>query len=349
VSNIRNIGVGAALIAAVLFGLATPAAKHLLGDVSPWLLAGLLYCGSGIGLFAYRFVRRAPRLRLPRGDLPALAGAILCGGVVAPVLLLVGLSNTPASSASLLLNAEGSLTALVAWTVFRENVDLRVGGGMAAIVVGAVLLSVQNGVAWGSAVPSLLILGACAFWALDNNLTRAVALNDATWLAGIKGAVAGPVNVGLALAIGDSLPPLAPAVSALVLGLFSYGVSLALFVVALRHLGAARAGGYFGIAPFIGAGAALALGEPLTWAVVAAGALMALGTWLHLTDQHAHPHVHGATDHAHWHHHDAHHLHSHDAADPPTRWGWHAHQHHHPAMTHAHAHVPDAHHRHRHS
>lgn len=347
-NGFRNAGVGAALLAAVLFGVATPAAKYLLGDVNPWMLAGLLYCGSGLGLSLYRLLRRAPRVRLPRHELPALAGAIVCGGVAAPVLLLVGLSATTASSASLLLNAESALTALVAWTVFKENVDLRVGLGMAAIVAGAVVLSVQDGVTWGAVLPSLLILAACACWALDNNLTRAVALNDATWLASVKGLVAGPVNVVLALVVGATLPPGASIGSALLLGLLSYGVSLALFVVALRHLGAARAGGYFGIAPFVGALAAVATGEPVTGSLVLAGALMAVGVWLHLTDRHAHEHLHDALQHAHGHRHDAHHQHSHGDETPPTVRGWHAHPHAHPEVAHTHPHAPDAEHRHRH-
>jgi len=347
-SGARNVGVPAALIAAVLFGAGVPLAKVLLGASSPWILAGLLYCGSGIGLCAYRLARRATRVRLARRDLLVVAGATVLGGVAAPVLLLFGLAHTPASGASLLLNAEIVFTAVLAWTVFRENVDVRVATGMALIAAGSVVLSLEDGLNWGRLGPSLLVLAACACWALDNNLTRIVALTDATWLAMVKGLVAGPVNVALALALGSALPSAPTTGAALLLGILAYGVSLSLFVVGLRQLGAARAGAYFAVAPFIGACVAVAMGEAVTWSLLVAGGLMAAGVWLHLSERHVHPHVHAPMDHAHWHRHDEHHVHEHAPSAPPTRWGWHAHPHHHLALTHAHRHVPDVHHRHAH-
>jgi drug/metabolite transporter (DMT)-like permease len=347
-SGIRNVGVSAALGAAVLFGVATPVAKQLLGESDPWLLAGLLYCGSGLGLFALRFVGRSDSVRLPRRDLLIVAGAVACGGLAAPVLLLVGLSHLPASSASLLLNAETVFTAVIAWTVFRENVGLRVGLGMVLIAAGAVVLSLDGRLVWASFGPSLLVLAACACWGLDNNLTRMVSLTDATWLAMVKGLVAGPVNVAIALTLGASLPGVPTVGASLVLGLVSYGASLSLFVIGLRHLGAARAGAYFAVAPFAGAALALVLGERWSPTLLWAGGLMAIGVWLHLSESHAHAHSHEPMDHAHWHHHDVHHRHDHDASAPPVRWGWHAHPHHHVPITHGHPHVPDAHHQHRH-
>lgn len=347
-NGIRNIGVAAALAAAVLFGIAAPVAKVLIEASSPWLMAGLLYCGSGLGLYVFRLVRRAEPVHLPRRDLLVVAGAIACGGLVAPVLLLVGLSQVPASSASLLLNAEIVFTAVLAWTVFRENVDLRVAAGLVLIAAGAVVLSLGHGLAWGDLGPSLLILAACACWGLDNNLTGVVSLTDATWLAMVKGLVAGPVNVTIALWLGAPIPSASTLEVALTLGLFSYGISLSLFVIGLRHLGAARAGAYFAVAPFVGAVLAFAMGERASSSVLLAGSLMAIGVWLHLSERHAHAHAHEPLDHVHWHHHDVHHRHDHDASAPPTRWGWHAHPHHHVALTHTHPHVPDAHHRHLH-
>ena len=338
-------GVQAALVSAVLFGAATPLAKLLLGEVGPWMLAGLLYCGSGIGLAGWRLVRRAPRVHLTRREWLPLAGAVLSGGLVAPILLMFGLSGMPASGASLLLNAEGVFTATLAWFVFRENVDRRILLGMIAIVAGAVVLTVPTGATLGSMWPSVAILGACLAWGLDNNLTRQIALTDATWLAAVKGTVAGPVNLALAFALGATLPP-APAIgAALVVGFFAYGVSLALFIVGLRHVGTARAGAYFSIAPFFGALVAVGLGDPLTWPLVVAGVLMAVGVWLHLTERHSHLHRHEPLTHDHWHTHDDEHHHP-DHPDAVPAGVRHRHEHTHQDITHTHEHYPDAHHRH---
>lgn len=344
---VRDRGVQAALMAAVLFGAATPLAKLLLGSVSPWVMAGLLYLGSGVGLTLYRLMTRAPRARLARGDVVWFAGGIVSGGIAAPILLMLGLSHLPASDASLLLNAEGIFTTLLAWFVFREHFDARIAAGMAAIVAGAVVLTwPAEGAGTGAVLPSLAVLGACLAWGIDNNLTRKVSLTDATWIAAAKGLVAGTVNLMLAFAIGAALPPPAATAGAMTVGFFAYGVSLALFVVGLRHLGTARTGAYFSAAPFIGALLGLALGDAVTWPLLIAFALMALGLALHLTERHAHLHAHEAMEHDHEHEHDAHHQHAHDVPVPPgTR---HRHPHRHEPLVHAHAHYPDMHHQHSH-
>lgn len=338
-------GILAALTAAILFGASTPLAKILLGEMNPWLLAGLLYLGSGLGLFIYRKLTHAPKVVLPKTELGWLFAAILAGGVLAPVLLLIGLSAMPASGASLLLNAEGVFTALLAWFVFRENVDLRIALGMFAIVAGAVVLSWSSEASMGSWWPALAVLAACLLWGLDNNLTRKVSLNDATWLTCVKGLVAGSVNLSLALVLGAQLPSLGLVSSALLLGLLAYGVSLSLFIIGLRHLGTARTGAYFSIAPFFGAVlSVLLLGEPITSALLIAGVLMALGLWLHLTEYHSHEHHHAALEHEHTHIHDEHHQHEHDF---PVQVGEkHRHRHKHEPMTHTHPHYPDVHHQH---
>ncbi|HEY3545929.1 MAG TPA: DMT family transporter [Propionicimonas sp.] len=341
-----NRGVQLALMSAVLFGAGTPVAKLLLGTVSPWLLAGLLYCGSGAGLWLIRLVRRSPRVRLSRRELWPFAGAILSGGVVGPVLMMFGLANMPASGASLLLNAEALFTALLAWFVFGENVDRRVAAGMLAILAGAAVLSVPSGATLGSVWPSLAILGACLAWALDNNLTRKVAETDATWLAAVKGSVAGPVNLVVAFGLGAALPAAGPISGALVVGFFAYGISLVLFIVSMRHLGTARAGAYFSIAPFFGAILAVALGDQLTWPLGVAAVLMALGVWLHLTERHQHEHTHRSVTHEHAHVHDEHHRHDHEQQVPPGVR--HSHLHTHQEVTHTHRHYPDTEHRHEH-
>lgn len=339
----------AALLSAALFGAGTPLAGELLGGgTSPWLLAGLLYCGSGLGLMLYRLARRAPRVRLAEGEWVPLAGAVLFGGMLAPVLLMLGLTSLPSSAAALLLNAEGVFTALIAWFVFRENFDRRIALGMVAISAGAVVLSARGGTESGSAWASLAVLGACLCWGLDNNLTRKVALNDAIWLAAVKGGVAGPVNLLLALSIGSqSLPGVPDVIGALTVGFFAYGVSLALFIYAMRHVGTARAGAYFTVAPFFGALLAIALGDAITWPLVVAGLLMGIGVSMHLAERHEHTHTHDAIQHDHGHtHDDLHHDHEHDG--PVTPGFRHKHSHSHEATTHAHEHYPDAHHRHQH-
>jgi drug/metabolite transporter (DMT)-like permease len=344
--SLRNVGVQAALASALLFGAGTPLAKLLLIDVSPWLLAGLLYCGSGLGLGIFRLIRRSPRVTLQRREVLPLAGAVLFGGVIGPVLLLAGLATMPASGASLLLNAEGVFTALLAWFVFKENFDRRIALGMLAIVAGAVALSIPTGAELGAVWPSLAVLGACFSWGIDNNLTRKVALTDATWLAAVKGGIAGPVNLLLAFLVGSQLPAAPSIAGAMVVGFFAYGVSLVLFIVAMRHVGTARAGAYYSVAPFFGALLAIALGEAVTWPLAVAGILMAVGVWLHLTERHEHEHTHAAITHDHRHVHDEHHQHEHD--EPVPAGTKHRHEHTHEPITHSHEHYPDAHHRHGH-
>ncbi|MGQ0699976.1 MAG: EamA family transporter [Panacagrimonas sp.] len=343
-------GVVAGLTAAALFGVGTPAAKLLLGSVSPWTLAGVLYLGSGIGLGLYRLIaRKRDGVRWPKGELRWLAGAIAAGGVVAPILLLLGLSRAPASSASLLLNAEGVLTAVLAWFVFKENFDRRIALGMLAIVSGAAILSWPSDADTAPLWPSLAIVGACLCWAIDNNLTRKISLMDSVSLAAMKGLVAGTANLSLSLAMGGAWPSVSITAAGMTVGFVAYGISLVLFITALRYLGTARAGAYFSVAPFFGAiVSVMMLGEPLTWPLAIAGALMALGVWLHLTEQHGHEHLHVAELHEHEHVHgdDPHHEHPHEGpVAPGTR---HSHAHRHEPIRHSHEHVPDTHHRHTH-
>jgi drug/metabolite transporter (DMT)-like permease len=260
---------------------------------------------------------------------------------------MFGLARTDAATASLLLTLEGAATALIAWFIFHENFDRRIATGMLCLLAGAALLAWAGAPSLHGVIGPLAITGACIAWGLDNNLTRKVALSDPLQIVELKGLFAGPVNVALGLWAGGSLPGAVPTLAAGIVGFLGYGVSLALFVVALRHLGTARTAAYFSTAPFLGAVAAvLALGEPVTAALLIAGALMAVGVWLHLTEHHEHEHSHEPLLHAHPHVHDAHHQHVHSANDPPGEP--HTHPHRHGGLSHAHPHVPDAHHQHRH-
>ncbi len=339
-----------AVAAAALFGLSTPAAKWLLSLSDPWLLAGLLYLGSGVGLGVACLLRsargqRAARLE-PRERL-WLSGAIAAGGGIGPVLLMFALVSGSASETALLLTLEGVFTALLAWFVFREHFDRRIALGMAAITAGAVLLAWEGSGALRFDRAALLVAGACLAWALDNNLTRKVSASDPVRIAALKGAVAGSVNVAIALSLGAHLPGVAGLLGAGAVGLLGYGVSLALFITALRHLGAGRTGAYFSTAPFVGAAAGvLALGEPVTARLLGAGALMAVGVWLHASERHEHEHVHEPMEHEHLHWHDEHHRHEHLPGTPPGEP--HTHRHAHTSLGHSHPHFPDIHHRHGH-
>ena len=343
-----------ALLSAALFGVSTPAAKVLLGTIDPTVLAGLLYCGAGLGVAVVRRVgwlasaqTGRSEAAIGRSDVPYLAGAIVAGGVAGPVLLMSGLQRTDASAASLLLTLEGVATALMAWFIFQENFDRRIALGMACLVGGAVVLSWTGQPELSGLLGPLAIVGACVAWGLDNNLTRKVSLADPLQVVEVKGLIAGPVNLGLGLVAGGQLPGLSVASLAGLVGFVGYGVSLVLFVYALRHLGTARTGAYFSTAPFLGAIVALVLlREPLTFQLIAAGLLMAIGVWLHLTEHHEHEHVHEPMEHSHAHVHDEHHQHEHSADDPPGEPHTHAHRH--ERLKHKHPHVPDMHHQHRH-
>jgi len=338
-----------ALFSALLFGISAPVAKLLLQTITPQLLAGLLYIGSGLGLTVLWLARRHNRVQAPltRNALPWLCGAIAFGGVLAPLLLMLGLSRTPASAASLLLSLEGVFTALLAWFVFRENFDRRIALGMLAILAGGAVLSWQGSLAWGSVLGPLTIVAATLCWAVDNNLTQKVSAGDPVQIAAVKGVAAGSVNLAIALWLGASLPAWPRLGAGLLVGFVSYGLSLVFFILALRHLGTARTAAYFSTAPFIGAVVAIAVfHEPVTRWLLLSGALMALGVWLHLMERHEHEHAHETLEHEHLHMHDEHHRHLHAPGDPPGEP--HSHPHRHEPLVHIHAHYPDIHHRHGH-
>lgn len=342
-------GVPLALSSAVLFGASAPVSKLLVGAMDPWLLAGVLYLGAGIGLGVIRFIRAAVGLGrteapLRRTDLPWVSAVVVFGGVLGPLLLVFGLSITSAASGSLLLNLEGLMTMGIAWFVFRENVDRRLLLAAAAILAGAVVLS-WNGAGASLDLGGLLIAGACLAWGIDNNLTRKLSYADPIQIATIKGLTAGATNLVLALLLGAQLPPIGTLAAGGFAGFLGIGVSLAMFMLALRHLGTARTGAYFSLAPFIGAMVSLAIfRDALTLQLVIAGALMALGLWLHLAEKHDHQHVHELLEHEHSHVHDEHHQHRHDGAVTEPHSHWHIHE----PLRHSHAHYPDLHHRHRH-
>jgi drug/metabolite transporter (DMT)-like permease len=338
-----------AILAAALFGASVPFAKILLGEIQPLLLAGLLYLGSGLGLMVVHFARdrtRNAEASLARLDTYWLAGAVLCGGILAPALLMIGLSKLTASVASLLLNLEAVFTSLLAWIAFREHFSFRTIVGMSLIIAGGVILS------WPEetlALPlgSVAVAAACLCWGIDNNLTQKVSAGNPVFIASIKGIVAGLVNLGLGILLGAVLPSFTVLAGSVTVGFLGYGLSLVLFVLSLRHIGTARTGAYFSVAPFVGAAISiLVLHEPFGLNLVVVAILMGAGIGLHLTETHSHEHVHVLAPHRHIHSHDAHHCHEHEfLVDEDSR---HTHWHDHEPLPHSHHHYPGVHHRHGH-
>lgn len=352
VARLERRGVMYAILAAALFGVGTPFAKGLLGAIEPQVLAGFFYLGAGVGLSTIWVLRRKRRVALEapltRATLPWIVGAVIFGGILGPVCLLLGLTMTSSSSASLLLNLEGIFTVLIAWFVVREHVNRRTAGGMVLIIGASLLLSWHGHGVHDNALGYLYIAGACLCWAIDNNLTQQVSAHDPLQIAALKGWFAGGVNTVLGIWMGGQWPGVLMLVGALVVGFFCYGLSLSFFVLALRHLGTARTVSYFSMAPFIGATTGLLLwSEPVTLIFMLAATAMAVGVWLHLTEKHGHVHIHEPLAHAHQHVHDIHHRHRHDSGDP--RGEPHTHLHRHKRMVHQHPHYPDLHHRHAHS
>ena len=340
----------AALGAALFFGGSTPFAKQLVGHISPLLLAGLLYAGSGMGLIVTRLIKDWGwhQSGLVKDDWIWLIGAIGFGGVLGPILLMYGLQQTSAATTSLLLNFEAVLTALLAWIVFKEDTAHRIVLGMFLIVAGGVLLSWPSGEENNqNALGPVAIIGACLCWAIDNNLTRKVSAGDPFFIAGAKGLVSSMVSISLALYFKLTFPDWLTTGYAFLVGFIGYGASLVLFVLALRGLGTARTGAYFSTAPFIGAAIAILFFHETTSILFwIASALMGVGVWLHLTEHHEHEHTHEPLAHNHSHIHDAHHQHTHDF--PWDGKEPHTHYHLHENIKHSHPHYPDIHHRHNH-
>ncbi|MEW5852596.1 MAG: EamA family transporter [Myxococcota bacterium] len=329
------------LIAAALFGVATPASKVLLHSVGAQTLAGLLYLGAAV--VTLPFALRTPLKAVQRLNVLRLAGAVLFGGVVAPVLLLTGLKLAPASSTSLWLNLEGTATALLSFLFFREHLGARVWAAVLVMFGASAFLSIAEGA--GGGVAALFVVMACFAWGVDNNLT---AVNDGftpAQMTCIKGLVAGAVNLGLGAVLEPMPASSSPVLLALVLGALSYGVSLVLYIGGAQRLGATRSQVLFSTAPFMGLLVSwMILDEPVLATQLLAGVMMAVGVWLVQRASHTHAHVHPALTHTHKHRHDdGHHTHAHPGLAPDVE---HTHAHEHEALEHDHPHVPDLHHRH---
>jgi drug/metabolite transporter (DMT)-like permease len=339
-------GVLLALLAATLFGISTPLVQRYGAGLGPFSTAALLYAGAAlVGALSRRPAER--EAQLVRRDLPRLSAMAVFGAVLGPVALAWGLQRTSATSASLMLCLEVLFTALLAWRLYHETIDRRVGSAMLLLCAGAVALVLDQGRGGGMQGWGLVaVLVAAAAWGFDNTLSRALAERDPSQVVMAKAALGATATALLALATAEPVPPVHAVLGLTAIGATGSGLSLRFYLLAQRAFGAARTGSVFAFAPFIGAAMALALGDRsgggLMWA---GGALMLAGVLLHLAESHTHEHEHEELEHEHAHRHDdGHHLHDHD--ELPA--GEHSHRHRHAAVCHAHPHVPDAHHLHRH-
>lgn len=335
------------VLSAVLFAINAPFAKLLMTGLNPALMAAVLYLGSGLGLMlSTLFLKTGEEAPICRSDVPWLAKAIFFGGIIGPLCLMFGLRETTASSASLLLNMESVLTAVIAWVIYKEHCELRQIIGMSAIAIGGCLISAGS-LDISRIVGNSLVVAACLCWAIDNNLTRHISASDPVKIAMYKGLFAGATNLAIALFVGASFPQAILLIKIGLLGYFSYGLSLVLFIISLRLVGTSRSGAYFSTAPFLGAMISWGFfkSELTVWEGVAF-VCMAIGLWIHITENHEHEHFHEECTHAHSHIHDAHHLHEH--AEGIDLKESHSHEHFHPALIHKHPHYPDIHHRHSH-
>lgn len=340
-----------ALIAALLFGASAPLAKLLLGEVEPIPLASFLYLGSGIGLLGVKLFQRVQKpgsdreAQIKKPDYLWLAGAMLAGGVAAPITLLFSLQNTPAATASLLLSFEGVATTLIAYFAFKESISRRAFWAIGLITLASILLSVNLNAGWGFSLGAVGILAACILWGLDNNFTRNISAKDPVTIVTIKGLGAGSFSLAMALVLGNTFPAWEVVFGALVLGSLSYGASIVLFIRAMRGMGAARTSALFSSAPLAGMLLSFLIFRELPgWLFVIAFPLMLAGTLFLVNEEHQHGHVHEMAVHEHAHaHDDGHHEHDEDCTQK------HSHIHQHEPSVHDHHHMPDLDHRHDHS
>ena len=282
-------GIICVLLSAALFGLSTPLAKFLVGTISPLLLAGLFYLGSALGAAILGLV--APKTMnfretsLKKEDAPWMLAAITFGAILAPPLVLSGLRSIPASDASLLLNFEGVFTILVAWIIFHEHLSEKFAIGTFAIIVGSMLVAWNGLESLSNLAGALAIIVGCLFWGLENNFIRKISVRNPFQVAGIRGLVAGIVNILLSLLYSHTWA-IQWILAGLTIGIFSYGFSIVLFVLALRYLGGARTGAYISSAPFMGVlFSILLLHDPVTIFLAAASLAMGLGVLVLATER----------------------------------------------------------------
>ncbi|MCB2214179.1 DMT family transporter [bacterium] len=343
----KQFGILSALIAALLFGAATPLSKPLLTALTDLQLAGLLYLGAALGVVVFLIRERSFQVpwKMPRQDALRLSGAILFGGILGPVFLLAGLRLAAAASVSLWLNMEMVATVLLGYFLFKDQLSGRSWLASVGMLGAALLLAWDGGIA-GFRAGALVAL-ACLCWGIDNHLTALIDGISPAQSTFWKGLAAGGVNLLLGTLLAPMALTLPTLVSALGLGALSYGLSILLYITSAQSLGATRSQMIFSSAPFFGLLISFLLGERLSILQWTAMALFLGSAYLLFRETHSHDHAHESLTHVHTHFHpDEHHPHPHPEGLPAL--GRHSHEHSHTKLQHSHPHWPDLHHRHEH-
>lgn len=349
-SNRSGSAIIFALLAAVLFGICSPVSKVLLADLSPTFMAALLYLGAGFGMLLVKITGvfrhgKQTEAKMTMKELPYIVAMILLD-MVAPIFLMLGLTMTTASTASLLNNFEIVATASVAMIFFKESLDKRMWLAIMLITLSSMILSVTDFRSLSFSLGAIFVLAACLCWGIENNCTRMLSLKDPLQIVIVKGFGSGTGALLISMGMKECYGTLTYILIALLLGFVSYGLSIFFYILAQRELGAARTSIYYAAAPFIGVLISwLVLKDAITGSFLIALLIMILGTYFAITEKHKHTHAHLEETHDHRHHHnDEHHNHQHDHEIV----GEHSHAHTHEALEHEHMHTPELHHQHKH-
>lgn len=342
--------IGFAILAALLYGISAPVSKLLLDKIPPTLMAALLYLGAGMGMLGislYQLLNKKEKkeAKMTFKEMPYILGMIGLD-IAAPILLMVGLTLTTSSNASLLNNFEIVATSLIALLIFKETIGKRMWVAIGLITLSSMLLSLTDWSSLSFSVGSVFVVLACIAWGFENNCTRMLSLKDPLQIVIVKGFGSGIGSLIICAVLKEYSFNGLYIAFALLLGFVAYGMSIFLYIKAQRELGAARTSAFYATAPFIGVIISwIVLKEPMTASFMTALALMLLGTYFAVSEDHQHDHVHLNETHEHKHNHeDGHHNHQHDYAII----GEHSHEHSHEPIKHSHAHLPDLHHRHSH-
>jgi len=339
-----------AILAAVCYGISSPISKMLLTDIPPIFMASLLYFGAGFGMgMVVTIKNRTDKIqteaKLSKKDLPYVIGMVVLD-IIAPIFLMSGLLLSSPANVSLLNNFEIVATSLIALFIFKEMIGKRMWLAITLITISTIILSFDDIQHFSLSIGSLFVLVACLSWGFENNCTRMLSLKNPLEIVVVKGFGSGIGSLAIAIFTKAYIANVGYILFALLLGFFSYGLSVYLYILAQRDIGAARTSAYYAFAPFIGVILSFIIfKQSITISFMIALIVMAIGTYFATSEKHIHLHKHTPMEHDHRHSHDdGHHNHTHDF---PV--GEHSHLHRHEAMEHMHTHLPDLHHTHKHS
>jgi drug/metabolite transporter (DMT)-like permease len=344
----KVISVLIGLLAGFLFGVATPLSKIILSQLNGFQLAGLLYVGAALTFIPFVIKhKKVEFIALKRsGKKKHLIGIIVFGGILGPLFLMIGLKTANAMSVSIWLNMELIATAILGVLLFKDHLDRFAVIGVLLTLCAGIIISTQESAS--GFVSGLFILLACISWGFDNHLTAIIDGVSPQTITFLKGLFGGMTNLMIGMFLSGWQIQINYIPAALLIGIFSYGISIVLYVTSAQNLGATRSQILFSSAPFWGILTAfLFLGEPIILITSISFFLLVLGLIFTNLAAHGHKHSHESAIHIHMHSHDdGHHEHTHSAGDENRTT--HSHLHEHSKYIHAHKHYPDMHHRHEH-